>query len=88
MSRCLERFMVKKIFDNNMVLDLLTIIQKIPEEKFVQATLNIQPFRPSFTGRKERSSKGYVNNVEEDESSPVLGANMRKTITKFKHSVH
>ena len=35
MSRCLERFMVKKIFDNNMVMDLLTIIQKIPEEKFV-----------------------------------------------------
>ena len=50
-----------------MILDLLTIIEKIPEEKFVEATLNIQPFRPSFAdiSRKEdRGSKGIINNVE------------------------
>lgn len=32
-----------------MIDDLQTILKKIPEDKFVEATLNLQPFKPIFS---------------------------------------
>jgi len=35
MSKSLTKFKTKNIFDDNLIEDLITIIDKIPEEKFV-----------------------------------------------------
>lgn len=78
MTKCLAKFKRKQLFDGNMIEDLITIIEKIPEDKFVEATLNIQPFKPSFIMREreergengERSHRYNVTNTHEEDLSP------------------
>jgi hypothetical protein len=40
-----------------MLHDLATIVQRIKEEKFIEATLNIQPFRPNFSMRSRKEER-------------------------------
>jgi hypothetical protein len=38
--------------DSNILDDLITIINKISEDKFVEAVMSIQPFKPKFKSMK------------------------------------
>ena len=57
MLKWIERLKNKNIYDNNMLHDLATIVQRIKEEKFIEATLNIQPFRPNFSMRSKKEEQ-------------------------------
>jgi len=48
MLRCLARLKNRQDFDGNLVDDLQTIVEHIPEQMFVESVLNLQPFRPKF----------------------------------------
>ncbi len=52
MRKVLEKFKSKGIYDANMIDDLATILGKISEDCFVEATLNLQPFKPMFSQKK------------------------------------
>ena len=89
MSKSLTKFKTKNIFDDNLIEDLITIIDKIPEEKFVQATLNLEPFRPAFklqSKKDDKTQKGLSGRVTTVLESPKM--KYKHTITRFKHSVH
>ena len=89
MCKCLTKFKTKNIFDDNLVEDLITIIDKIPEEKFVEATLNLEPFRPSFKikpRKDDKNEKALSSRVNTVMDSPKM--KYKQTITRFKHSVH
>lgn len=45
----------KEIYDANLLDDLVLIVQTIKEAKFVEAILNIEPFRPNFLLKKRES---------------------------------
>jgi hypothetical protein len=65
MMKCIVRLKKKNIYDNNMLDDLSTIVERIKEEKFIEATLNIQPFKPKFSmrSRKEERDINYKNKI-------------------------
>ena len=65
MIKCIVRLKNKNIYDNNMLDDLSTIVERIKEEKFIEATLNIQPFKPKFSMRswKEERENNYKNKI-------------------------
>lgn len=42
----------KEIYDQNLLDDLIMIIHSVKETKFVEAIINIEPFRPNFLLKK------------------------------------
>ena len=51
----------KNSYDENLLDDLKLIVSSIKEEKFIQAILNLQPFRPKFTGKPSSDKKQKEN---------------------------
>lgn len=57
MISTLEKLKVCPVYDINLLDDLKIIIGKIPEEKFIEAIINIQPYKPQFiTSTYQRKS--------------------------------
>lgn len=98
MRKCLEKFKTKAIFDNNMIEDLDYIISKIPEDRFIEATLNLQPFKPMFSDltRKHRECRHKTSSDDwsEEEETQVTRTRLedspqfKGSIIKFKETVN
>lgn len=98
MRKSLEKFKTKGIFDNNMIEDLDYIISKIPEDRFVEATLNLQPFKPIFSERtrkhKDFRSKNSSDDMSEEEETQITRTKLEESpqfkgfIIKFKESIN
>jgi hypothetical protein len=44
----LEKLALSPQYDRHLIEDLKTIVNKIPEERFVEAIINLQPYKPNF----------------------------------------
>lgn len=44
----LDKMALSPQYDRHLLDDLRTVINKIPEEKFIEAILNLQPYKPNF----------------------------------------
>jgi hypothetical protein len=48
MLETLERLSLSPQFDTGLIEDTTMLVKKIPEEKFVEAIINLQPYKPNF----------------------------------------
>lgn len=81
-----------------MIEDLDYIISKIPEDRFVEATLNLQPFKPIFSERtrkhKDSRSKNSSDDMSEEEETQITRTKFEESpqfkgsIIKFKESIN
>lgn len=44
----LQRLALSPQFDRNLIEDLTSLVKRVPEEKFVEAIINLQPYKPNF----------------------------------------
>lgn len=44
----IEKLALCPQYDRHLLDDLKTVVNKIPEEKFIEAILNLQPYKPNF----------------------------------------
>lgn len=48
MLETLERLALSSQFDHSLIEDLTSLVKRVPEEKFVEAIINLQPYRSNF----------------------------------------
>ena len=94
MRKGLLRLKGKHLYDQNMIDDLDFILAKIPEDYFVAATLNLQPFKPMFSARSPRQlrraqSRKSVDSEEEEEVETHFTVRTRpeESPPRFKNSI-
>lgn len=65
MTTAIDSMKKKGIYDLNMLDDLLTIVEGISEQKYIQAILSIQPFKPKFdVYQHNQKLKKSIENLE------------------------
>lgn len=48
MLESLQRLALSPQFDRSLIEDLANLVKRVPEEKFVEAIINLQPYKPNF----------------------------------------
>lgn len=48
MQQALEQLFAGQLYDCLLIQDLKAIIARIPEDKFIEAIINLQPYKPHF----------------------------------------
>lgn len=55
MVKVLHKLRMKQHYDVNLIDDLITVVSKMPQERFIETIMHIEPFKPKFMRKSRRS---------------------------------
>jgi hypothetical protein len=54
MVKVLHKLRKKEQYDTNLIDDLITVVEKMSQQKFIETIMHIEPFKPNFMRKSRR----------------------------------
>lgn len=70
MVKVLHKLRKKEHYDVNLIDDLITVVAKMPEQRFIETIMHIEPFKPNFMRKSRRSITKEALDLNSDHHPP------------------